>query len=925
VGTIRRLFLRLLSFFLSGRAEAELAREINSHLQLLEDKYLAQAMKPEEARCAARRAFGGVEQAKERQRDARSFGAPDSWWLDVKLGVRMLIRYPGLALIGGFGIAVAVAIAAGGFSIIYGTFLDPSLPLEEGDRIVSLQNWDSEANSPERRILHDYLIWREELNSVQEIGAFRTVVLNLIAPGAQPESVSVAAMSASGFRLARVQPLMGRYLVEDDEREGAAPVLVIGANVWRSRFAGDPAILERSVQLGATPHSIVGVMPEGFAFPLNHRFWVPLRAGSVQPEPLTGPDLMVFGRLAPGATLERAQAELTAVGRRTAMAFPKTQAELRPRVMPYTHAFLGMDKPEDVIGLHLMQGTITLLLVVVCLNVAILVYARTATRQAEIAVRSALGASRGRIVAQLFIEAFVLSAAAALAGVAIADLALRQAAAATVQIASELPFWVSFQLSPGAVLYAGALSVLAAAIVGVVPALKATGRRVQTGLRVIGAGGSGMRLGKTWTVLIVAQVGFAVALLPAAVFNAWGTMRAGIADPGFAAEEFLSAQLGIDYVPNPDAAAASDAREFTRRYAGRQTELMRRLGAEPGVSSVTFAMVVPGGEPTVRIEAEDVPTTSQSEAEASGFAVRSGTFGLNVRFNRVDVNFFRAFDVPILAGRGFESADITPAGAGPGHPPAGGAVVVNRTFAQRIFGGNALGRRIRYVGRSGDAAAEGVEFGPWYEIVGIVGDFPAGAISDLDYKLKLYHAVAAGQVQPVTLAFRVRGSVPTAFAGRLREIAAAVAPDLQLRNILSLDESLRRDQWIRRREAAVLATVTLSVLILSSAGIYALMSFTVSQRRKEIGIRAALGADPRRIVAAIFSRALGQLAVGAMLGVIAAAPLVRATRGDLVEGNEPVILPFVVALFMIAVGFLAALGPARRGLRIQPTEVLRDE
>ena len=173
-------------------------------------------------------------------------------------------------------------------------------------------------------------------------------------------------------------------------------------------------------------------------------------------------------------------------------------------------------------------------------------------------LRTALGASRGRIVAQLFIEAFVLSAVAALAGVAIAALALRQVAAATLHIASELPFWVSFQLSPGAVLYAGALSVLAAAIVGIVPALKATGREVQTGLRIIGAGGSGMRLGKTWTMLIVAQVGFAVALLPAAVFNAWGTMRAGIADPGFAAEEFLSAQLGMDHVPSPDAAAAGD-------------------------------------------------------------------------------------------------------------------------------------------------------------------------------------------------------------------------------------------------------------------------------------------------------------------------------------------------------------------------------
>ena len=191
----------------------------------------------------------------------------DSWWLDVKLGVRMLIKYPGLALVGGVGIAVAVAIAVGGFSIIYGNFLASSLPLEEGDRIVSIEIWDSAANKPERRILHDYQVWREELKSVQEISAFRTVTPNLIAPGAQPESVRVASMSASGFSVARVRPLMGRYLEEDDEREGAPSVVVIGENVWRNRFAGDPAILGRTIQLGATPHSIVGVMPEGFAFP----------------------------------------------------------------------------------------------------------------------------------------------------------------------------------------------------------------------------------------------------------------------------------------------------------------------------------------------------------------------------------------------------------------------------------------------------------------------------------------------------------------------------------------------------------------------------------------------------------------------------------------------------------------------------------
>jgi hypothetical protein len=230
----------------------------------------------------------------------------------------MLIKYPGLALIGGFGIAVAVAIAAGGFSFIYDT---SSLPLEEGDRIVSIEIWDSAANNPERRILHDYHVWREELKSVQEIGAFRNVTPNLIVPGAQPESVRVASMSASGFRVARVRPLIGRYLEEDDEREGAPSVVVIGENVWRTRFAGDPAILGRTIRLGTATHSVVGVMPQGFAFPVNHRIWVPLRAGSAPPEPLTGPGgLMVFGRLARGATLESSQAELATIGRRMAVA-----------------------------------------------------------------------------------------------------------------------------------------------------------------------------------------------------------------------------------------------------------------------------------------------------------------------------------------------------------------------------------------------------------------------------------------------------------------------------------------------------------------------------------------------------------------------------------------------------------------------------
>jgi hypothetical protein len=470
-------------------------------------------------------------------------------------------------------------------------------------------------------------------------------------------------------------------------------------------------------------------------------------------------------------------------------------------------------------------------------------------------------------------------------------------------------------------LYAGVLSVLAAAIVGIVPALKATRRDVQTGLRIIGAGGSGLRLGKTWTVLIVTQVAFAVALLPAAISNAWGSIRSATADPGFAAKEFLSTQLGMD--PAPDMEQTADStHDFARKVAARQTELMRRLQAEPRIAGVTFAMMIPGDEPGALIETENAP--SRSDAKTGGAVGRSGVSGRSVRFNRVDVNFFGTFNVPILAGRGFGPADITLAVGEPGTTPKGGAVIVNRTLAQSIFGGAALGRRIRYVESSGGATRHGASE-PWHEIVGIVPDFPTGVSPGMDDSpLRLYHPVAAGQLQDVSMMIRVREGPPATFDGRLREIANGIDPDLHLRNTIGLDDALRREQWIRRMEAAVLSVVTLSVLMLSSAGIYALMSFTISQRRKEIGIRMALGAGRKRVVTSIFSRALGQLAVGAVLGMAPWIVLGKALVGDLLRGDAAIVLPAVV-LFMMAMGFVAVVGPARRCLGIQPADALREQ
>jgi len=801
----------------------------------------------------------------------------NSWWLDVKLGARMLLKYPGLALTGVFGIAVAVAIAAGTFSVVYGNFLDAKLPFEEGERLVSLEVWDSAGSKPERRLQREYSVWREELRSVQEVSAFRSLTPNLIVPGMQVESVRVAEISAAGLRAARVRPLLGRSLEEADEREGAAPVVVIGESVWRSRFGADPAIPGKRVQLGSTVYEIAGVMPAGFAFPVNHRFWTPLRAVTGRPEPLTGPEVFVFGRLAPGATMASAEAELAAMSQRAAQESPAIYGRLRAHAMPYTYPFLGLHDAKEASALGAMNLIITLLLVLVSLNITILVYTRTVTRHAEISIRTALGAKRGRIVGQLFAEALVLSAAGAAAGVALAWLALRQVEAATQSIAAELPFWLTFDLSPGAVIYAGGLSVLAAAIVGVLPALQVTRREVQTGLRAIGAGGSGLRLGGTWTALVVAQVAFAVALLPGAVFAVWENLSAEMVDQGIAAKEFLTAQISTD--------------------AARRVELLRRLKAEPGVVRATYATAIPGNEPGASIE-----------FDGGGEKMAPGPNGYEVRVNRVDPELFHAMDVPMLTGRGFAAGDVA------------GAAIVNQPLAERVFGGNALGKRFRYAGRNRDRARE-----PWYEIVGVVKDFPVGVSPGMnDARFKIYHPARIEDVETAQIALRIRGGDPSTFARRLPELGLAVDADLQVRNVMSLDEALRKEQWIRRLEAAVLGLVSLSVLLLSAAGIYALMSFTVAQRTKEIGIRMALGADRTRIMASIFSRALGQLAVGAVLGAAAGAALNRMSGDSLLRAN---VVPMLagVALFMMLVGFLAAVGPARRCLGIQPTEALREQ
>jgi putative ABC transport system permease protein len=871
------------------RTDDDLQRELAAHLALAEDELRRKGHRSSDASRLAGAAAGGRVQALEALREQRGLPWLDSSWLDVRLAIRLHARNWGLTLAGGLAMMVAIGIAA----IVFAAFdviVWRSLPLDEGDRVVAIQVWDREAGERRDTTWQDLERWRDSLQSVGDIGAFQTIQRNVITSDGSIELAGVAEISAAGFRVARVPTLLGRAIADADAAPGAAPVIVIGHDVWQRRFAGARDVIGRELRLGKDVHTVVGVMPEGFQFPMNFRYWVPLQRGTDAMLRDTGPEGVVFGRLAPGATLARAHAEVSALGIMDARPDSKATGA---RVVPYTFAFTGDFEPGQL-GLlwSLSSLLLVLLLLPPCANIAILNYARIVTRQQEFAARHALGGSRARIVWQLFIEALVLTAAAAGVALLILRVVSVVVAGRLQNIPGGPPFWMTFGVSYRTLLFVSGLVFAGAAISGLVPALQATGRLARLGAGAL-AGRTSMRLGATWTTLVIAQVAFSVSVLPVAAQLVWAFLQAAITGPGFAVEEFATARVALErgrFVRTTDDAVL---------FGNRQRELVRLLSADPGVAGVSAALRPPGEEPWVFVEIEgrDAPTD-----------VLNGRLpGFPARFNQVDTALFDLYQVPALAGRRFTEGDAA-------------AVIINRNFAETIApGGDALGHRFRYIRETGGEWPHRLEADRWYEVVGVVGNLPLTADARV-----AYHAAAAGQIHPVHLQLRLRGD-QAGLAERIRDVVASVDPTLHVDEVRTLAEIYREHRFGDNIAAITLVAVTASVLLLSAAGLYALMSFTVAQRRREIGIRSALGAQPGYLLSAVFRRALWQIGIGSTVGILGAYLLGRYLPIEQIGGvSIPGILPGAAA-FMLLVGVLASLGPARRGLRIDPTEALRSE
>lgn len=876
-----RARLRLL--FGRRAAESRMEEEIRFHIDMEAERLERdEGLDAAEARRRALVSFGGVDRTREELRDGRGLAWMSGLRLDVKLGARMLARYPILTTASILALTIAVAMAASWFQFM-GNMVWPELPVPDGDRIVRLRNVDVEAAETEPRILHDFEAWREELRAVEDLAAFSSVPYSASTADGRYGWLDGVRVTPSVFRLARVQPALGRVISEADAVPGADPVVVLSHEAWQRLYDGDPAAVGQPLRLNGIHATVIGVMPEGYAFPVNEQLWTPLQDRAVSYDRREGPAIGVLGRLAPGVTEAEAQAELEVVGRRASAAFPATHEHLRAELRRF-------GRGNDMAGpAALLNIPFLLFLLVVSANVATLLLARTASRESEIALRSALGASRRRIVLQLVAESLVITGTAAALGLTISHYGMKWGMDLFWQVQQERPpSFFDGGVSVASALYTAALALVGALIIGGLPGLRATRRGLRDRLPQTGSAGGGVRFGLIATAVIVLQVALCVAFLPIALMNG-RDLLAEARDSDFPAHAFLTGTLVTDVSAEADAPAGprDDAGGASPDSvpAPRAEELLRRLEAEPDVLAATRASRIAGLNHPVS------PIRIEGDSASDSY----------VRQLAVDPDYFEVMDIAIVGGRGFTRAE-----ADEGLPVA----VVNEEWAREVFAGrNPVGRRIRFPGRGGEEEAE------WVEVVGVVAG--ADRASGPAEQVAVFRPMAPGAHAGVQLFLRAAGD-PDAMVSRVVGLVAAVDPRFTLHDPKPLDDVWRPVRRANVFFVAALQLVGAIILLFALMGIYALLSFTVARRAREIGIRAALGAEPRRIITTIFSRAMAQIGLGVVLGAL----LVSLT---IFRDREGLRLVAGVAAAMVVVGMLGCVVPAARALRIQPTDALRAE
>ena len=880
-----RVFVsRLLDLVARRHRDARLSAEIDAHLAALAEQYMARGLSPGDARAAARRAFGGVDQVRSLYRDQRSLPVLDALLFDVHTGMRALFRdrafSTGIVVVLALGLTVNTAI----FTIVNGMTWR-SLPVARGDQIVRIE---SVRLRPRREGMYtpyaDYTDWRNAARTFADLAAYRAATMNLADDERPADRLAGNFITSNTFALLGVAPMIGRDFRGTDDAPDASPVAILAHHVWTARYGADPAVIGRAIRINGIATTVVGVMPERFQFPTRADAWRPL---SQMPglDPVTRRERLVdvVGRLREGVRVEEARSEMEGIAAALAAQYPATHADVGVRTIPFTHAFVP--PPPEAREPLIMMIAAAIVLLIACANGANLLLARATRRTREMALRATLGASRLRIVRQLLVEALLVSGAAAGLALALSKVVVAYFARETVDL--NLPFWIAFEFDVRVFTYVAAVSLGTAIVCGMLPAWQMSRTNTSDLLKDGGRVALGGMRAQRWSgTLLVSELALTLTLLGAASILVRSSKALGDLDAVLDLDGMFTAQIGLP-------AGRYEAPERRRRLHAQLQERFDRSSAIPAATLSSVRPFVESNTRELRVDgaAGERPATVQS--------VGTGD------------HYFQTLGLQLQRGR-----ELSPQDALPGRE----AVVINERLAQMYFPSvDPIGRRVTLaVPRSTDPGAAQI-----FTIVGVAPSIRQRTMADV---APLVYIPLDLHIGPTLAVIARRGSDAVGVTATLRDEVRAIDRDLAVYSVNSLRRLSELSRWPARMVSLVLTLFAIIASALSMAGLYGTTTYGVAQRTAEIGLRVALGARRSQIGWFFLRVTLARVGIGLIIGVAGVLGVGRLLQRVLTEtrGVDAGVLA-VVAFALILITVVACFFPARRAMRLDPASALRHD
>ncbi|HYO99512.1 MAG TPA: ABC transporter permease [Pyrinomonadaceae bacterium] len=885
---LRALMNRVRALWQAEAINHEIDEELQFHIEMCTEENIRRGMTPAEAEQDARRRFGHLTRIKELGYEVRGGGWLESFWQDIRYGVRMLLRKPGFTFVAVLTLALGIGANTAIFSMVNAVLLRP-LPFREPERIMTL--WENNLKDGIERddvSPANFLDWRERSSSVFEEMAFANPNSLDYLGGGEPETWQAALVSEGFFRILGASALYGRTFLPEEYHAGRNSVVVLSYGLWQRRFGGDPAIINQKLVLDNQPMTVVGVMPPEFKLNLFERekvLWAPQVLSEDLRQQRRATYLKVLARLKPAVSPEQARAEMDGIALRLAAEYPQTNAGVGVTTLPLNEQMTGQVRP----ALLVLLGAVMLVLLIACANVANLLLARGSERERELAVRAALGAARSRLVRQLLTESLLL----ALLGCASGLLLSAWVSGLVVKLSPDnIPRIEQAGLDQATLIFVSGISFLTALVFGVVPALRFSKPDLnhclkETG-RVDGGGRSRHRLRST---LVVAEIALALVLLIGAGLLLRSFVSLLRVDPGFAADKVVALQVFIwDRYATPEQRAA---------YAEQALEKLKTV---PGVETAGITTALPFLESSADTS---VPFTIEGRPAPAAGAEPT------VFYSVATADYFAAVGVPLLRGRLFNQHDRmdTPA-----------VVLINETMRRRYWPDeDPTGKKINV--RGGQRGQRGPSV---FEIVGVVGDVRHQRL-DEESRAEFFRPHA--QSPNGSIIFAVRTAVdPAALIPTLKARLWEVNRTQPIYAVATGEALISDSLKARRFSLLLLGSFAVLALVLAVIGIYGVMSFATRQRTHEIGIRMALGATPRHVLRLVIGQGMWLALVGIALGLVAAFALTRVMSSLLygVSATDPLTYASL-SLVLGGVALAACYLPARRATRVDPLVALRYE